>query len=170
MSPFSLGHILHQVIQDAASRMALAAREAGKAADIPTSYYIERIADRLGITKRQLYRYMEGSTSPAVTTITRICEICESTLPVEWQCREVGLGFYRRVKSAGADRKDVVSLVAAQLKEGSEAAQCSLKYFEDDEISVNEYRALEQELDQAADAITATKSALRAKMEAGLRR
>lgn len=169
MSPFNLCHILHQVIQDYASRLALAAREAGKAADIPVAYYMDRIADQLGITRRHLYRYMEGATSPSVATLLALCRICESTLPVEWLCREVGLGYYRRVPAPAA-RRDLIGLVAAQLKEGAEAGQLAIKAAEDEVISVDEYRSLERELDEAADALTALKSDLRARMEAGLRR
>jgi transcriptional regulator with XRE-family HTH domain len=122
MSPFSLSHILDQVVRDQAGRMALEARQHGRASDIPESYYLERIADRSGVTKRQLYRWLAGEASPSTAMLLRLCEICETTLPIEWLCREVGL-TYARKGGVHLELRDLVQLVSRELQDASAVAQ-----------------------------------------------
>ena len=156
MSPFSLSHILDQVVRDQAGRMALEGRQQGRASDIPESYYMERIADRAGVTKRQLYRWVSGETSPSTAMLLRLCEICETTLPVEWLCREVGL-HYSRTGKVRLDGRELVLLVSRELQDASAVAKDVLQAMEDGIISLEEAGLIEAEIDRAIDDLTSVK-------------
>lgn len=159
MSPFSIAHIIDQVVHDAASRMALEAQQRGAARDIPRALYIEAIAERLGVTKRQLYRYMDGSTSPSVATTIRLCEVCESNLPAAWIAREVEHLTKREPKPA---TRDLVMMAATELQAGSSVTAEVLKAIEDGEISPAEWRQIEPHIDDFVEKVMRLKAAMRA--------
>jgi transcriptional regulator with XRE-family HTH domain len=158
MSPFSIAHVIDQVVHDAASRMALDSQQRGAARDIPRALYIEQIADRLGVTKRQLYRYMDGSTSPSVATLIRLCEVCDSTLPVAWITREVE---HLQKPAAPATKRDLVDVAATELQAAASVTSEVLAALADGELSPAEWRALEPHLDDTLDKMMDLKSRLR---------
>jgi len=168
MSPFTFSHILHQRVHDWASRQSQEARERNQ--EIPPAVFIDKLGGMLGVTKRQVYRYLGGECTPPADTLVQLCRLIESTGPVEWLAREVGLGFYRRAPIQGSSSADTLSRVAAQLKECTEAGQTALQAWNDNHISANEYQVLQHELEQAMDACMDLLSDMRAKVEAGLRR
>ena len=111
------------------------------------------------MTKRQLYRYMDGSTSPSVATLIRICDVCESEIPGAWVWREV----QHLVKHPPAPaRRDLVMLCATELQAASSVTAEVLRAAEDGEISPAEWRALEPHLDELVEKVMDLKSRLRA--------
>ena len=168
MSPWSCSDLLASDIHSYVSRLAHADHEQGKT--IPESAYMDKLANRLGVVRRQLYRYMAGESMPSWEQIATICLTVEATRSVEQLCREVGLVPIRRVPRQEATTPDLVQLVATQLRQGAEAGQEALKDVQDGQVSLNEYRELERHVLRAQDALTALLSAMKEKMEETLRR
>ncbi len=165
MSPMSLSHVIDQIVRDKARRMALEDQQRGRASDIPHSLYVEQIAELLGITKRQLYRYMDGSTSPASSTLLQLCLICESSLPLKWLDRE-----YRAiVRTQGGDvnRNDVIGLVSHEMEEAARSAREVLLAIEDGQVTPDALEELSKMLDHASDAMMDVKVALQAIAKSG---
>jgi hypothetical protein len=168
MSPWSCVDLLASDIHNWVSRAAHADREQGRT--IPESTYMDRLAGKLGVVRRQLYRYMSGEAMPSWDQIGIICNTVEAARAVEQLCRDVGLIAIRRIAHGAATVRDVVGLVATQLREAAEAGQEALRVCADNQVSIDEYRAVERQVLKAQDALTALLSTVRAKMEETLRR
>jgi len=168
MSPWSCTDLLASDIHNWVSRAAHDDREHGKT--IPESCYMDKLASRVGVVRRQLYRYMAGEGMPNWEQIATICNTVEAARAVEQLNRDVGLVTIRRVPREEATSCDVVQLVATQLREGAEAGQVALKDIRDGQISVNEFEEVKRHVLRAQDALTALLSTMKAKMEETLRR
>ena len=168
MSPWSCTDLLASDIHNWVSRMAHDDREQGRT--IPESAYMDKLASRVGVVRRHLYRYMAGEGMPNWEQIATICNTVEAARAVEQLCRDVGITPIRRVRAEEATTHDLVQLVAVQLREAAEAGQEALKAADDGQVSVNEYRAVEHQVLAAQDALTALLSTIKARMEETLRR
>jgi transcriptional regulator with XRE-family HTH domain len=169
MSPYSCSDLLSSDIHNHVSREAQADRERGRT--VPEAMYLDRLAQRIGVGRRQLYRYMSGEQMPTWEQIAALYGVIGGPArAVEQLARECGLTPVRGGATGEGTRRDLVGLVAGALREGAEAGQAALASCDDGEISPNEYRACEREIVQAQDALTALLSALRAKMQEALRR
>ena len=168
MTHLTHAHILQQAVHDWASREAQDAREKGQ--NVPLGIFIERLAERVGVSRRMIYKYLSGECTPQPDTLVAICDLIESTLPVEWYCRQVKLGFYRRPRGDGGRPADMLQMTATQLKESAQAGQVALRAIADGQISINELLDIQKQFEEAQDSLTALFSALKGAAERELRR
>jgi transcriptional regulator with XRE-family HTH domain len=163
MSQFTLHYTIDMIVRDKAGRMALEDRECGRS-DVPASLYIERIADRVGVAKRTIYRFMDGSQSPSANMLRQLCTVCESPIPLEYQIKE-----YRALVRQGAmepaSRRDIVSLTSAEMEDVAKTVRATLDAVRDGRVTKNEADAVARSVAELLDATMDLQTAVQSMAE-----
>jgi len=170
MSPWSFADILRDDIDAWVSRCKHEAHEQGK--HLVGSLFRGRLAAKVGVTIKQLDRYCSGECMPPPERLKIICHEIGTVRAVKHLARECGVGVYDVVPVEDATLADQVRQTATILRETGAAAQAAMHADRDGDgmISINEYRAVERETNEAIHALEGLLGMLRAKMEEALRR
>jgi len=170
MSPWSFADLLRDDIDAWVGRCKEEARQKGQT--LLGSLFRDRLAAKLGVTPRHLDRYCAGETMPDAEKLRIICQEIGSIRAVKHLARECGVGVYDRVLVDGATFPDQVRQAAHILREVGDATTAALNADQDNDgmISVNEFRAVDRDIQQALDALERMRGMLKGKMEEALRR
>jgi hypothetical protein len=85
-APWSVAQLL------ASDVMAWSGREAAQEAQgIPLVIYLDRLAEHVGLTGKQLFRILGGETSPTVDVLCRLCRVIGSNRAAAALAEECGL-------------------------------------------------------------------------------
>ena len=136
------------------------------------SLFRERLAAKIGVVSRQLDRYCAGETMPSADALEIISRETGANRAVRELARRCGLGVYDLVPGEGARWTDQVGQAAAVIREAGEAAAGAMAADRDrnGDISINEYRAVAAEIQQALQALERLDGMLRERMESALAR
>ncbi len=75
---------------------------------VGTGRFVKELADQLHITRRQLFRYMEGATVPPERALVTIARVTGSALPIEYICYRLGIETIRPIPPGSVTRRDLL--------------------------------------------------------------
>lgn len=156
MSPYSEVDLLASDIHNWVSRAAHADREQGRT--IPETTYLDRLASKIGVVRRQLYRYMCGEGMPTWEQIVTICTTVEQARAVEELARRCGLAVYRKARMEGLAPLDQVELMGNLLVEVGEGTKEMAEAAADGKFTPAEIKELTRHLTNIIDRSMALKA------------
>lgn len=170
MSAWAFHDLLRDDIDAWVSAMKARAKAEGQT--LLGSLFRERLAAKIGVVSRQLDRYCAGETMPSADALEIISRETGANRAVRELARRCGLGVYDLVPGEGARWMDQVGQCASVIREAGEAVAAAMATDRDRNgaVSINEYRAVAAEIQQALQALERLDGMLKARMEAALQR